>query len=60
MLLLNNAVGTQDCNFNFLVKNKIHLTDSLDSSDKSNDSHLNQLKVNKIRVISNNLKSLIN
>ena len=31
-----------------------------DSLKKSNDSHLNSLKVNKIRVISNNLKSLIN
>ena len=31
-----------------------------DSAEKKNDSNLNQLKVNKIRVISNNLKSLIN
>ena len=32
----------------------------VDSSKKKNDSNLNQLKVNKIRTISNNLKSLIN
>ena len=31
-----------------------------DSAEKKNDSNLNQLKVNKIRGISNNLKSLIN
>ena len=31
-----------------------------DSVEKKNDSNLNQLKVNKIRAISNNLKSLIN
>lgn len=31
-----------------------------DSSEKKNDSNLNQLKVNKIRTISNNLKGLIN
>ena len=31
-----------------------------DSAEKKNDSNLNQLKVNKIRAISNNLKSLIN
>ena len=31
-----------------------------DSSEKKNVSNLNQLKVNKIRTISNNLKSLIN
>ena len=31
-----------------------------DSAEKKNDSNLNQLKVNKIRTISNNLKSLIN
>ena len=31
-----------------------------DSAEKKNDSNLNQLKINKIRAISNNLKSLIN
>ena len=31
-----------------------------DSLEKKNDSNLNQLKFNKIRTISNNLKSLIN
>ncbi|MDC0216668.1 MerR family transcriptional regulator [Pelagibacteraceae bacterium] len=31
-----------------------------DSAEKKNDSNLNQLKVNKIRAISNNLKNLIN
>ncbi len=36
---------------------QINLDDSL---EKINDSNLNSLKVNKIRVISNNLKSLIN
>ena len=38
-------------------KNHLNLVDSL---EKKNDSNLNQLKVDKIRVISNNLKSLIN
>ena len=39
--LLNNAVGTQDCNFNFLVKNKIT------SNRKQNNfhNHLNQQKI---------------
>ena len=37
-------------------RTKIELGDSL---GKDNNSNLNQLKVNKIRVISNNLKSLI-
>ena len=48
--------------YEILTKNnnkvrKINLPDSL---EKKNDSNLNQLKVDKIRVISNNLKSLIN
>ena len=48
--------------FKILSKNNsknFHLNLS-DSSKNKNDSILNQLKVNKIRVISNNLKSLIN
>ena len=48
--------------YEILTKNnnkfvKINLPDSL---EKKNDSNLNQLKLDKIRVISNNLKSLIN
>ena len=48
--------------YEILTKNnnkigKINLPNSL---EKKNDSNLNQLKVDKIRVISNNLKSLIN
>ena len=47
--------------FEILSKNNsknFHLNLS-DSSKKKNDSSLNQQKVNKIRTISNNLKSLI-
>ena len=40
--------------------NKSRQIDLADSSKKRNDSLLNRLKANKIRVISNNLKSLIN
>ena len=47
--------------FEILSKNNsknFHLNLS-DSFKKKNDSSLNQLKINKIRTISNNLKSLI-
>ena len=40
--------------------NKVRQINLPDSLEKKNDSNLNQLKVDKIRVISNNLKSLIN
>ena len=39
--------------------NKSHQIDSADSLEKKKFSNLIQLKVNKIRVISNNLKDLI-
>ena len=40
--------------------NKVRQINLPVSLEKKNDSNLNQLKVDKIRVISNNLKSLIN
>jgi DNA-binding transcriptional MerR regulator len=48
--------------YEILSKNnsKNHLLNLDDSAEKKNDSILNQLNVNKIRTISNNLKSLIN
>ena len=39
--------------------NKFHINLD-DSLEKKNDSNLNQLNIDKIRTISNNLKSLIN
>ena len=41
------------------ISKNIHLNFS-DSLEKKNDSNLNRQKLNKIRSISNNLKSLIN
>jgi len=38
---------------------KSHHLNLSDSGEKKNDSKLNQLKFNKIRVISNNLKNLL-
>ena len=48
--------------YEILFKNnsKNHQLSLGDSSEKKNDSNLNRLKINKIRTISNNLKSLIN
>ncbi len=47
--------------YQILSKNnskKLHLSLG-DSLEKKNDSNLNQLKINKIKSISNNLKSLL-
>ena len=62
---LNNVIKNNDSitlAYKLLSKNnyKGRQIDLADSSKKMNNSNLNQLKVNKIKVISNNLKNLIN
>ena len=59
ILKKNNSISLA---YEILSKNnnKISQIDSVNSSEKKSDSNLNQLNANKIRVISNNLKSLIN
>ena len=62
---LNNVLKNNDSitlAYELLSKNnyKSRHIDLADSSKKMNNSNLNQLKVNKIKAISNNLKNLIN
>tara|TARA_B100000965_G_scaffold396332_1_gene411089 strand:- start:33 stop:389 length:357 start_codon:yes stop_codon:yes gene_type:complete len=47
--------------YEFLSKNNYKKSHSnlIDSSEKKDDSHLNNQKINKIKAISNNLKNLI-